>query len=32
MKGKKLGNLIFDGLLVAKDGRLVAHGDVHVGL
>ena len=31
MKGKELGKLFLDGLLVAQNGRLVAHDCVHVG-
>ena len=30
MKGEELGKLLLDGLLVAEDGRLVAHGCAHV--
>ena len=32
MKGKELGQLILEGLLIAKDGRLVVHDGAHVGL
>ena len=31
MKGKELGKLLLDGLLVAQNGFLVAHYCVHVG-
>ena len=31
MKGKELGKLLLDGLLVVKNGLLVAHGYAHVG-
>ena len=31
MKGEELGKLILEGLLIAKDGRLVVHDCVHVG-
>ena len=31
MKGEKLGHLILEGLLIAKDGRLVMHDGAHVG-
>ena len=31
MKGKELGKLLLDGLLVAEDGRLVVQGYAHVG-
>ena len=31
MKGEELGKLLLDGLLVDKDGRLVAHDYAHVG-
>ena len=31
MKGEELGKLLLDGLLVAEDGRLVAHDCAHVG-
>ena len=30
MKGKELGKLLLDGLLVAEDGRLVVHDCAHV--
>ena len=30
MKGEELGKLLLDGLLVAKNGRLVAHDCAHV--
>ena len=30
MKGKKLGKLLLDGLLIAQNGHLVAHDCVHV--
>ena len=30
MKGKELGKLLLDGLLVAQNGHLVAHDYVHV--
>ena len=30
MKGEELGKLLLDGLLVAQNGRLVAHYRVHV--
>ena len=30
MKGEELGKLLLDGLLVAKDDRLVAHDYAHV--
>ena len=32
MKGEELGKLFLDGLLVAQNGRLVAHYCGHVGL
>ena len=32
MKGKELGKLILDGLLIAEDGRLIVHNCSHVGL
>ena len=32
MKGKELGKLLLNGLLVTQNGRLVAHDCVHVGL
>ena len=32
MKGEELGKLLLDGLLVAKDGRLVVHDCAHVSL
>ena len=32
MKGEELSKLLLDGLLVAENGRLVAHYYVHVGL
>ena len=32
MKGQELGKLLLDGLLVAQNGRLVAHYCVHVCL
>ena len=32
MKGKELGKLLLDGLLVAEHGRLVVHDCAHVGL
>ena len=32
MKGEELGKLLLDGLLVAKNGRLVAHDCSHVSL
>ena len=32
MKGEELGKLLLDGLLVAKDGRLVVHDYAHYGL
>ena len=32
MNGEELGKLLLDGLLVAQDGRLVTHDDVHVCL
>ena len=31
MKGEELGQLILEGLLIAEDGHLVVHDDVHVG-
>ena len=31
MKGKELGKLLLDGLLVTEDGRLVAHECAHIG-
>ena len=31
MKGKELGQLILEGLLIAENGRLVVHDDAHVG-
>ena len=31
MKGKELGKLLLDGLLVAENGRLVANDCAHVG-
>ena len=31
MKGEELGKLLLDGLLVAKNGCLVAHDYAHVG-
>ena len=31
MKGEELGKLLLDGLLVAKDGRLVVYDCAHVG-
>ena len=31
MKGEELGKLLLDGLLVAQNGRMVAHYCVHVG-
>ena len=31
MKGKELGKVLLDGLLVVKNGRLVVHGCAHVG-
>ena len=31
MKSEELGQLILEGLLIAKDGRLVMHDCVHVG-
>ena len=31
MKGEELGKLLLDGLLVAKDRRLVVHDCAHVG-
>ena len=31
MTGEELGKLLLDGLLVDKDGRLVAHDCAHVG-
>ena len=31
MKGEELGKLLFDRLLVAKDGHLVMHDCAHVG-
>ena len=31
MKGKELGKLLLDGLLVAENGRLVVHDSAHVG-
>ena len=30
MKGEELGKLLLDGLLVAENGRLVAHDCAHV--
>ena len=30
MKGKELGKLILDGLLIAEDGRLIVHDFAHV--
>ena len=32
MKGKDLGQLILEGLLIAEDGRLVVHDGVHDGV
>ena len=29
MKGEELGKLLLDGLLVAQNGRLIAHDSVH---
>ena len=31
MKGEELGQLILEGLLIAKDGRLVVHDSAYVG-
>ena len=31
MKGKELGKLLLDGLLVVENGRLVVHDYSHVG-
>ena len=32
MKGEELGKLLLDGLLIADNGRLVAHDCAHVDL
>ena len=32
VKGKELGQLILEGLLIAEDGRLVVHDSVHDGV
>ena len=32
MKGKKLGQLILEGLLITEDGHLIVHDGAHVGV